>query len=421
MSSKTIRIFVVLALISILGIMLTQFFWFKKASDNHEREFKKNLNIALKEVVKGILKYNNTRGFPPDPVKQVDENTYIVMVNDQINSAVLEHYLVTEFKKFNINQSFEFSIYDCANQKMVEGRYVEGQKESVLVQSKNLPGFKRDNYYFTVYFPHMKSSLFWQMDVWLFSTAVLLIVVVFFGYSLFVILRQKRLSEIQRDFINNMTHEIRTPISTIAISAETLKSPDIIQTPQRLLNYATIIQDEAIKLKTQVERVLSVADNESKIKLYFEKFDLHALIKSVSEQMIMNDKGKKVELMLDFQAQNSIIKADKLHISNLITNLIDNSMKYSYDEVVITIHTANTKENKLEISFSDNGIGISKEHQKRIFDKFYRVPKGNIHDVKGFGIGLNFVMLITKMHNGSIKVISALNQGTMFKLILPQA
>jgi len=401
--------------------MLTQFFWFKKASDNHEREFKKNLNIALKEVVKGILKYNNTRGFPPDPVKQVDENTYIVMVNDQINSAVLEHYLVTEFKKFNINQSFEFSIYDCANQKMVEGRYVEGQKESVLVQSKNLPGFKRDNYYFTVYFPHMKSSLFWQMDVWLFSTAVLLIVVVFFGYSLFVILRQKRLSEIQRDFINNMTHEIRTPISTIAISAETLKSPDIIQTPQRLLNYATIIQDEAIKLKTQVERVLSVADNESKIKLYFEKFDLHALIKSVSEQMIMNDKGKKVELMLDFQAQNSIIKADKLHISNLITNLIDNSMKYSYDEVVITIHTANTKENKLEISFSDNGIGISKEHQKRIFDKFYRVPKGNIHDVKGFGIGLNFVMLITKMHNGSIKVISALNQGTMFKLILPQA
>jgi len=421
LSSKTIRIFVVLALISILGIMLTQFFWFKKASDNHEREFKKNLNIALKEVVKGILKYNNTRGFPPDPVKQVDENTYIVMVNDQINSAVLEHYLVTEFKKFNINQSFEFSIYDCANQKMVEGRYVEGQKESVLVQSKNLPGFKRDNYYFTVYFPHMKSSLFWQMDVWLFSTAVLLIVVVFFGYSLFVILRQKRLSEIQRDFINNMTHEIRTPISTIAISAETLKSPDIIQTPQRLLNYATIIQDEAIKLKTQVERVLSVADNESKIKLYFEKFDLHALIKSVSEQMIMNDKGKKVELMLDFQAQNSIIKADKLHISNLITNLIDNSMKYSYDEVVITIHTANTKENKLEISFSDNGIGISKEHQKRIFDKFYRVPKGNIHDVKGFGIGLNFVMLITKMHNGSIKVISALNQGTMFKLILPQA
>ncbi len=421
MSSKTIRIFVVLALISILGIMLTQFFWFKKASDNHEREFKKNLNIALKEVVKGILKYNNTRGFPPDPVKQVDENTYIVMVNDQINSAVLEHYLVTEFKKFNINQSFEFSIYDCANQKMVEGRYVEGQKESVLVQSKNLPGFKRDNYYFTVYFPHMKSSLFWQMDVWLFSTTVLLIVVVFFGYSLFVILRQKRLSEIQRDFINNMTHEIRTPISTIAISAETLKSPDIIQTPQRLLNYATIIQDEAIKLKTQVERVLSVADNESKIKLYFEKFDLHALIKGISEQMIMNDKGKKVELILDFQASNAIIKADKLHISNLITNLIDNSMKYSFDEVIITIHTANTKENKLEISFSDNGIGISKEHQKRIFDKFYRVPKGNIHDVKGFGIGLNFVMLITKMHNGSIKVISALNQGTMFKLTLPQA
>ena len=401
--------------------MLTQFFWFKKASDNHEREFKKNLNIALKEVVKGILKYNNTRGFPPDPVKQVDENTYIVMVNDQINSAVLEHYLVTEFKKFNINQSFEFSIYDCANQKMVEGRYVEGQKESVLVQSKNLPGFKRDNYYFTVYFPHMKSSLFWQMDVWLFSTTVLLIVVVFFGYSLFVILRQKRLSEIQRDFINNMTHEIRTPISTIAISAETLKSPDIIQTPQRLLNYATIIQDEAIKLKTQVERVLSVADNESKIKLYFEKFDLHTLIKGISEQMLMNDKGKKVELILDFQASNAMIKADKLHISNLITNLIDNSMKYSFDEVVITIHTANTKENKLEISFSDNGIGISKEHQKRIFDKFYRVPKGNIHDVKGFGIGLNFVMLITKMHNGSIKVISALNQGTMFKLTLPQA
>jgi len=404
-----------------MGIIITQAFWFKKAYDTNELEFKKSINIVLKEVVKGILKYNGTPGYPVDAVQQIDHNSFVVMVNDRINAEVLEYYLLSELKKFNIHQSFEYNIYDCANKKMVEGRYVEGENNSTLVENKKLPRFKGDNYYFTVYFPHKMAGIFGQMDIWLYSSAVLLIVVVFFGYSLFVILRQKRLSEIQRDFINNMTHEIRTPISTIAISAQTLKDPAIINEPQRLLNYSTIILDEAIKLKNQVERVLSIANTESKMKLYFEKFDLHELITTTTQQLVNNETSKKVNLLFELNAAISMINADKLHITNLISNLIDNSVKYSNEEVTIRITSTTTRDGKIEVIFEDNGIGISKENQKKIFDKFYRVPKGNVHDVKGFGIGLNFVLLITRVHNGTIKVNSELNKGTAFKLTLPTA
>ena len=419
MTTRTIRIFVVLALISILGIIITQAFWFKKAYDTNEHEFKKSIHIVLKEVVKGILKYNGTAGYPADAVQQIDHNSFVVMVNDQINAEVLEYYLLSELKKFNIHQSFEYNIYDCANKKMVEGRYVEGENNGELVENKKLPRVKGDNYYFTVYFPHKMGGIFWQMDIWIYSSAVLLIVVVFFGYSLFVILRQKRLSEIQRDFINNMTHEIRTPISTIAISAQTLMHPDIIKEPQRLLNYSTIIMDEAIKLKNQVERVLTIANTESKMKLYFEKFDLHELLKSTSRQLVNNETSKKITLTFELNAPRSVINADKLHMTNLISNLIDNSIKYSGSEVAIHIRTRMTRDGKIDVFFEDNGIGISKDNQKKIFDKFYRVPKGNVHDVKGFGIGLNFVWLIARVHNGMIKVNSELNKGTSFKLTLP--
>ncbi|MES2656227.1 MAG: HAMP domain-containing sensor histidine kinase [Bacteroidota bacterium] len=421
MKRRTLSIFLLLALTSIMGIVVIQIYWFSKAYENNEQEFDTNVNIALKEVVKGILKYNNITNIPVDPVKQLKPNYYAVMVNDQINAEVLEHYLQTELKKFNIKQGFEYSIYDCSNKKIMYGGYVDGEGNDAPVDKTNWPQWKADNYYFTVYFPHKTIGIVGQMALWLYSSAIILIIVIFFSYSLFVILKQKRLSEIQRDFINNMAHEIRTPLTTISISAQTLKDPQILDSPQRLLNYSTIIIDEASKLKNHIERVLSIAESESKLKLNLEKFDLHEMIQKISTQLIHNNTHKNIQLHFTPETTHQSIVADKLHIGNMISNIIDNSIKYSATDLTININILYKTPHAISIHFTDNGFGISKENQKKIFDKFYRVPTGNIHNTKGFGIGLNYAILIAKAHKGNITVSSELNKGTTFIVNLPIA
>lgn len=419
MSGKTIRIFVVLAITAICGIVVMQVYWFKQAFDQTEQEFNRSLNLALNETVKGVLRYNNTHTVPADPVKKLDNNYYAVMVNDRINAEVLEHYLRVTFKKFNIRQSFEYRIFDCTNEQMVFGGFIEGEDTREDIKPRSLPRWDRDNYYFTVYFPHKTTGLISGMSLWLFSSAVLLVVLIFFAYSLFVILKQKRYSEVQRDFINNMTHEIKTPVSIISVSAETLRDPAMV-TPQRLINYATIILEEANRLKIQVDRVLSLTGTESTIRLKCEALNIHELITDLATNIAVNTKHKAVKLTFDLQAPQPVIHADRSYIENLISNLLDNAIKYSSDPLELVISSVN-KHKTIAVTFADNGIGIDKEHIKRIFDKFYRVPTGNVHNVKGFGIGLNYVQLIAKLHRGTVKVESEPGKGSSFILILPLA
>lgn len=417
MRRKTLLIFVLLALTSIVGVVVIQIYWFKQAYNTNQEEFNQNARIALKEVVKGIVKYNNTATMPAEPVQQITPNYFMVMVNDQINAQVLQHYLQVELNRFNIKQGFEFNIYDCANRKMMYGEYSDGTTD-IPIQLNKQSSWKGDNYYFTVYFPHKSSGIIKQMTLWLYSSAIVLVVVVFFTYSLFVILKQKRLSEIQRDFINNMAHEIRTPLSTITISAETIKNPDMVNTPQRLLNYATIIMDEANKLRNQLERVLSIAETENNIKLTLEKVDVQELLLHIVQVCINKAGTKKITLSTVFAAPNHTLVADRLHLTNLFVNLIDNAIKYSHEELNLHITTSD-KQGQLEICITDDGVGISKENQKKIFDKFYRVPTGNVHNTKGFGIGLSYVSLVTKMHKGTIKVHSNGILGSTFILNFP--
>ncbi|MES2690952.1 MAG: HAMP domain-containing sensor histidine kinase [Bacteroidota bacterium] len=419
MRRKTLLTFVTLALISIMGVVVMQVYWFRQAYNNSTEEFNNNTRIALKEVVKGLLKYNNTPTMPPDPVKQVKPGYFVAMVNDRIDAQVLEHYLQAELKRFNIKQGFEFSIYDCANRQMIYGEYSEGDEKnkSVIItpEAKN----KSDNYYFTVYFPNRALGIASQMTLWLFSSAIVLLVVVFFIYSLFVILKQKRFSEIQRDFINNMAHEIRTPLSSIIVSAQTIKDPAIINTPQRLLNYATIIMNEAGKLKSQTERVLTIAETESKLNIERKVVDIHHIIRQTvttyTEQCVL----KKIELDFSFNATDHTIKGDELHLGNLFLNLVDNAVKYSGDPLNLRISTQNRNAQTIEIRVADNGVGISRQNLKKIFAKFYREPTGNVHNVKGFGIGLSYVSLITELHKGTIRAESEAGKGSEFILIFP--
>jgi len=232
-------------------------------------------------------------------------------------------------------------------------------------------------------------------------------------------LKQKRLSEIKNDFINNITHEFKTPISTISLSSEVLLQPNIILEPERLKNYAQIIKDENNRLKNQVDKVLQLATLEiDKLKLENELIDLHEIINETvkSFDLIIERQQGKITTMLG--AKKSQVIGDRVHISNILFNLIDNAIKYSPEHPKIEISTDNYFSG-IEITVKDNGIGISKENQKHVFEKFYRVPTGNIHNVKGFGLGLNYVKTIVTAYNGKIKVSSKEKEGSTFIIKLP--
>ena len=421
MSRTTLRIVIILAALSIVGIVITQIYWVRRAFDLRENQFNRDVNMALGNVASQVFKINNTTVPSNNPVEQISTNYFIVNINGPIANGLLEYLLVTEFEKRNITADFEYGVYDCIDKCMLGGNYVSPRKTKVHFKAQELPAFQHDSYYFGVQFPQLQATLISQMGIWGFSSAVLLIVIFFFVYTLFVILKQRRLSEVQKDFINNMTHEFKTPISTIAISTQVLKDPSIVHSPERLLNYATIIENETQRLKQQVERVLQMARLEKEdIGLKKESLDIHDLIREAVNNISLALKEKNGKIALDLKAVPSQALVDKLHLTNVFYNLLDNAIKYTALPPEILVRTTNTP-GHLIIEFQDRGTGINPDNQRKVFHRFYRVPTGNLHDVKGFGLGLNYVKLIVESHKGKISLESQPGKGSNFKISLPAA
>ena len=229
-------------------------------------------------------------------------------------------------------------------------------------------------------------------------------------------MKQRKLSEIRTDFINNMTHELKTPISTISLSTEVLTNPKITNDPERLKNYANIIKEETERLRLQVDKVLQMATlDKNRLNLEMEEVNLHDVIKKTVEgfELILGSNEGKIEVSL--KASNPVIKGDRIHLTNIFFNLIDNAIKYSKNKPKILISTVDYK-NGLHIRVNDNGIGMNREQQKHVFENFYRVPTNDRHDVKGFGIGLNYVMKMVKKHHGKIQLKSELRSGSTFRI-----
>lgn len=419
MKNSTIRFVVILAALSIVGITITQIYWVRRAFDLKEAEFERTVNAALYNVANQIFEINKTPSPAINPVKQLSTNYFVVMVNSEIDANLLEFLLKNEFEKRGIIADFEYGVYDCSSERMVYGDYIPLKTAKEKITTKNLPKWSNQGYYFGVQFPNRAAHIINQMGIWSFSSIVLLLVITFFAYTLFVILKQKRLSEIQKDFINNMTHEFKTPIATIAVSTEVLKDPNIVHQPERLKNYAAIIEKENVRLKQQVERVLQMArlDKED-IGLKKEPVDVHQLIQDSIRHHAMALHERNGVIKIELTATQVQIEADKFHLTSVFNNLIDNAIKYCKEIPQITIRTFNRGKGCV-VEVLDNGIGISQENQKRVFQKFYRVPTGNVHDVKGFGLGLSYAKKIVETHGGEISLQSELGKGCSFQIYIP--
>jgi len=417
MKGTALKYIILLATISITGVLFIQFIFLRNSYNYSEKQFQESATIALKEVAWQLLQATgNTAKFDSiAPVERVSNTYYLVNAETVIDYDLLKFHLVEELKKHEIYTDFEFAIYDPVSESMEQRTLITNSTQE-KPSDFEFPISDKYNSYFGVHFTNRTRYFNSRLSVWYLLTGLLVVVVVFFGYTLSVIIRQRQLSEIQKNFINNLTHELKTPISSIALSANVLNDKSIVKSPERMLEYAKIIKEQNNRLSKNVEKVLNLASLEkNKIRLNLEPADLGGFVEENIEHFKKSDAGSRAKLSSHIFVEKEVIRVDKFHFSNLIINILENGVKYCEKEPRIDVILR--KENKfLVLEIKDNGIGISKEHLKKIFNKFYRVPTGNVHNVKGFGLGLDYVLKIVKAHGWKISVKSEPGEGSTFTL-----
>lgn len=425
LKTKNVRYILIVASFCIAGLLAMQIYFLQRSFVQTEDRFNDKVNLALISVAEEIYKKNRDSTSSIEAVQQITPDYFAVNINDTVNSAYLENLLNLEFVKYGIDIEYEYVIYDCFMDSLVWQGYVpsgklkkRGQtgKREELVPVDLLPG---DSHKFGVFFPGKRQYIYSEMQVMVFATGGLLIVIAYFIYILYVILKQKKLSEIKNDFINNMTHEFKTPLSTISLSSEALQKPGILENPERIQRYAGIIYEETRRLKTHVDKILEIAVLDAdKPKLNMESFDITQVVQNAAEMLKL--KVEELNGSIEVVAPNEafIIHGDKHHIQNIFFNLIENGIKYRKENPLIKIKIYKD-DNYAAVSIQDNGIGIPGKSLKHIFQKFYRVGTGNIHNVKGFGLGLHYVQKLVKEHGGKILVRSEVGVGSTFIVLIP--
>lgn len=346
---------------------------------------------------------------------------------ERINPLVLDTLIHIELTSRGIDLPYKYGVTQ-KNSDAVGIRNTSDEDELKEIRESELSAnlfpmdLQEKDYQLSIHFPKQKNYLMKQALIPLTSSGILMLVIIgCFAYAIMVILRQKKLSEIKNDFINNMTHEFKTPIATVALATEALQDDDLKNNKSFVDRYVQVIKEENRRLELQVEKVLQIATLDKKdFKLKFENVNIHDIInKALTNINIMVEK-REGEITSQLLASNSVIEADKVHLTNIIYNLLDNANKYSPDSPQIHIRTENISTGVI-LKISDHGIGMAKEAIEKIFDKFYRVSTGNVHDVKGFGLGLSYVKSVIDMHQGNISVKSEPEKGSTFKIYLPFA
>ena len=400
--------------------MVTQLFWIKNAIEQSESQYDHRVMMAFDDVIGEIQQ------------RAIEQEKYCidtiaicrtgeVSLFDLLTRKQLDSLLKARFAYQCVDTNFLFDLQLCnSTDSQNDKMSLNDETFSFTLHKAKLNCMWDDKcYQFIVKFPQKQRFILIDLSLWLFFSVLFLFVVFFsFVYIVRTIIAQKKLSEIKNDFSNNMTHEFKTPISTIAMASEVILKLQENSNDQRLEKYSRIIHQENNRLEVLVERVLNLAVLNKKVpELHLDEVNMHEIIRNVIWKYDLDKDNNELQFKLFLNATDPIVIVDEFHIRNVIDNLVDNAMKYSPDVAHITIETKNDKEG-IQISVIDKGIGMSMEVQKHIYDKFYRRPTGNLHNVKGFGIGLYYVKKIIDAHGGKIKVESELNKGSKFIVFL---
>ncbi|MDR0420683.1 MAG: HAMP domain-containing histidine kinase [Prevotellaceae bacterium] len=408
-------------------------FWLNK-NDTKLATLDKKLNELLKGGILASKSDQQLKGSDNLPVSDqsrlyVDEKretkiTVEMSVEDRLSSATIDSLIRQQFKLQGINTDFEFAVTNAENVEIsaLKTQEFKSDREDCLYIKQLFPNDAEQapKYYLNVYIPHLTDYIFKELSFMIFSTLLLILIIIgTFAATLIIIFQQKRLSQMRNDFMGNMTHELKTPIATISLAAEMLKDENVPIEKKNVAGLSKMIRDEAQRLSSLVEKVLRMAAVErGNINIKHKDADIKNIIKKVVRSYKLQLDSRKGKIIEQYDAKENIVVGDEMHLQQIISNLIDNALKYSKKNPIISIHTENKKDGII-IAVTDNGIGIEKEYHKHIFEQFYRVPTGNIYTVKGSGLGLNYVKTIVEMHGGKISVESEKGKGSKFTIFLP--
>lgn len=421
MKRKTIKLIIFLVSVALAGIVFSQVYWVNKAVELRKEQFDNSVRIAAKSVVSQFLDKKNDTIFR-EHLRLLSCRKMRLEVTDVVQPFVLDSLLQQELKCMNLKTKYYFGVYDKYSDRFVSGTYLLHENRIVNSQFQfSLSSiYKPGDYYLGIYFPNKTSLVIRKMWVMLvFSFIFMIVLVASFIFVIRTILWQKKLSEIKSDFINNLTHEFKTPIATTSLAAEMLIRSDVSENPPKVKKYGKVILYESTRLQSQVEQILQIASLEKgSFSFKYKKIDIHQLLDNVVGSFELRIKKSNVSLTTDLEAEVFIISTDMIHITNVFYNLVDNAIKYSLENPEISIATWNTKK-EIVIRFTDKGIGISKEYQKDVFKNLFRVPTGNLHDVRGFGLGLYYSKNVVESLGGQITLNSEVGQGSSFDVYLP--
>ncbi|MBS4056212.1 MAG: HAMP domain-containing histidine kinase [Bacteroidales bacterium] len=421
MKKRLFNYFIIMASVALLGVVITQVYWVSNAMTLKEEQFSGSVRIGMKSVLNQlVLRHNDsTLRQLSSPFPCFIEKT---SVSDIIRPAVLDSLIKAEMGCMKISKDYVYAIYNRKTNRMAMGQYDTYREALINSDHQQSIGalISHGDYYLSLYFPNQHSMIIKQMIGWmLLSAALMLVVILSFWYTVNTVFRQKKISEMKTDFINNMTHEFKTPIATISLASEMLMKPEVNESADKIRKYASVIYDENNRLQNQVEQVLQIAIlDKGETKLKPREIDVHRLLEKIAENFELQVRGRKGQIGLSLKASNAIITADKMHLMNVFSNLIDNAIKYSPEAPQINLSTT-SDQHGIHVHISDKGIGIAPENQHLIFKNLFRVHTGDLHDVKGFGLGLYYVKRLIEMHQGNISVKSETGKGSVFSVFLP--
>lgn len=426
---KIFPIITILILFSLLGIIFFQILWIKGALESEEKKFTDYINNATFQASQDLVQQKGNL-FPTDKF-QLD--FFKPSITQRFSVEEIKGIIRRAFDKQNLKKiPFEFAI--SSNSLIGESVQSENffaafadsaNNKNAVIALESPTGSISEGLateeLLTIIVPHVRGFI-WKSMTWLIVASILFTVIIITAFFLTIraLLKQKKLSEIKSDFINNMTHEFKTPLATISLAVDALKNEKVINDKERTGYFTGIIKEENKRMNKQVETILQAALLDKKeIQLNLKKLHAHDLITSALNNIALQIAEKQGKLDLDLDATNDLIQADEVHFTNLVSNLLDNAIKYSKDNnLQIKITTLNAA-GQFKLKIEDNGIGMSKETLHRIFEKFYRAHTGNIHNVKGFGLGLSYVKTMIDAHQGTIKAESVLGKGSTFTVSFP--